>query len=135
LAARGGTQDLRDENPVFHSKSLQPSLQEYSKCHKKKKNKLRCRSPQVNYTDRATAACWRSECQPFQVEGVVWSVQQIPMAVNLGFLDQSPYSFIQVVPQLSSQGRVDPIPDPLLLRKSGRAGNRTWGLWIHSQKP
>jgi hypothetical protein len=29
---------------------------------------------------------------------------------------------------------VDPVPDPLLLIKSGSAGNRTRGLWISSQK-
>jgi hypothetical protein len=29
---------------------------------------------------------------------------------------------------------VDPVPDPLLLRKSGRAGNRTRDLWMCSQK-
>jgi hypothetical protein len=29
---------------------------------------------------------------------------------------------------------VDPVPDPLLLRKSGSAGNRTRVLWICSQK-
>jgi hypothetical protein len=29
---------------------------------------------------------------------------------------------------------VDPVPDPLLLRKSGSAGNRTQDLWICSQK-
>jgi hypothetical protein len=29
---------------------------------------------------------------------------------------------------------VDPVPDPLLLRKSGRAGNRTRDLWICSQE-
>jgi hypothetical protein len=29
---------------------------------------------------------------------------------------------------------VDPVPDPLLLRKCGRAGNRTRDLWICSQK-
>jgi hypothetical protein len=44
------------------------------------------------------------------------------------------YFFIQVVPQLSSQGWAGPVPDPLLLRKSGRAGNQTWDLWICSQK-
>jgi hypothetical protein len=36
-------------------------------------------------------------------------------------------------PQVA-RGRVDPVPDPLLLRKSGRAGNRTWDLWMCSQK-
>jgi hypothetical protein len=29
---------------------------------------------------------------------------------------------------------VDPVPDPLLLRKSGSAGNRTRDLWICSQE-
>jgi hypothetical protein len=33
--------------------------------------------------------------------------------------------FFQVAPQLYSRGWVDPVPDPLLLRKSGSAGNRT----------
>jgi hypothetical protein len=46
----------------------------------------------------------------------------IPAAVNLSFLDRSRYFFVQVAPQLSSRGWVDPVPDPLLLRKSGSAG-------------
>jgi hypothetical protein len=69
-----------------------------------------------------------------RVEGVAWSGQPIPTAVNLGFLDRSLYFFIQVAPQLSSRGWVDPVPDPLLLGKSGRAGSRTRDLWICSQK-
>jgi hypothetical protein len=52
----------------------------------------------------------------------------------LWFLERSRYFFIQVAPQLSSRGWVDPVPDPLLLRRSGRAGNRTRDLWICSQK-
>jgi hypothetical protein len=43
----------------------------------------------------------------------------------LGFLDRSRYFFFQVAPQLYSRGWVDPVPDPLLLRKSGSAGNGT----------
>jgi hypothetical protein len=35
-----------------------------------------------------------------RVEGVTWSAQRIPTAVNFGFLDQSRYFFIQVAPQL-----------------------------------
>jgi hypothetical protein len=69
-----------------------------------------------------------------RVEVVAWSAQPIPTAVNFGFLDRSRYFFIQVAPQLSSRGWVDPVPDPLLLRKSGRAGNPTGDLWICSQK-
>jgi hypothetical protein len=54
----------------------------------------------------------------------------------LGFLDRSRYYFFQVAPQLRvySRGWVDPVPDPLLLRKSGSAGNRTLDLWIWSQE-
>jgi hypothetical protein len=61
-------------------------------------------------------------------------MQWILTAVNLGFLDRSRYFFIQVVPQLSSRGWVDPVPDTLLLRKSGRFVNRTRDLGICSQK-
>jgi hypothetical protein len=43
----------------------------------------------------------------------------------LGFLDRSLYYFFQVAPQLYSRGSVDPVPDPLVLRKCGSAGNRT----------
>jgi hypothetical protein len=52
----------------------------------------------------------------------------------LGFLDRSRYYFFQVAPQLYSRGWVDPVPDPQLLRKSSRAGNRTRDLLICSQK-
>jgi hypothetical protein len=46
----------------------------------------------------------------------------------LGFLDQSRYFFFQVAPQLYSQGRVDLVPDPLFLRKSGSTGNQARDL-------
>jgi hypothetical protein len=41
------------------------------------------------------------------------------------FLDWSIYFFFQVPIQLYSRGCVDSFQDPLLLRKSGSAGNRT----------
>jgi hypothetical protein len=54
-----------------------------------------------------------------------WSAKRIPIAVNFGFLDRSRY-FLVIAPQLSSRGRVDPVPDQPLLRKfSGKAGIRT----------
>jgi hypothetical protein len=52
----------------------------------------------------------------------------------LGLLDRSRYYFFQVAPQAYSQGWVDPVPDPLLLRKSGSAGNGTRDPWICSQE-
>jgi hypothetical protein len=37
------------------------------------KTKLHGLSPQANYTDRATAACRRSDCQLLRIEGATWS--------------------------------------------------------------
>jgi hypothetical protein len=48
-----------------------------------------------------------------------------PYGHILGFVYRSSYFFFQVAPQLYSRGWIDPIPDPLLLRKSGSTGNRT----------
>jgi hypothetical protein len=45
------------------------------------KKKLHGLSPRANYTDRATAACWWSDCQLLQIEGATWSAWWIPMAV------------------------------------------------------
>jgi hypothetical protein len=42
-------------------------------------NSVAC-SQQANYTDRATAACRWSLCQPLRIEGVAWSAQRIPTA-------------------------------------------------------
>jgi hypothetical protein len=46
-----------------------------------KTNKLHGLSPRANYTDRATAACRRSECQLLQIKGATWSAWCIPTAV------------------------------------------------------
>jgi hypothetical protein len=42
--------------------------------------------------------------QLLQIEGVAWSAQRIPTAVNLSFQERNRYFFIQVAPQLSSRG-------------------------------
>jgi hypothetical protein len=36
-------------------------------------NKLHGPSPRANYTDRATAACRRSDCQLLRIKGATWS--------------------------------------------------------------
>jgi hypothetical protein len=38
-----------------------------------KKTKLHGLSPRANYTDRATAACWRSDYQLLRIKGATWS--------------------------------------------------------------
>jgi hypothetical protein len=91
-------------------------------------------SPWANYADRATAACW------FQLFAVrvchVVSVTD-PYGHILVFLDRSHYFFFRVATQLYSRGWVDPVPDSLLLRKSGITGNWTqtsgsiWYIILH----
>jgi hypothetical protein len=51
-----------------------------------------------------------------------------PYGRILDLLDRGRNFFFQVASQLYSRGRVDPVPDPLLLEKSGSAGNRTQEL-------
>jgi hypothetical protein len=60
-----------------------------------KKKKLHGLSPPANYTDRATAACRRCDCQLVRIEGATWSAWRIPPAVFLGFLDRSRYFSIK----------------------------------------
>jgi hypothetical protein len=59
------------------------------------------------------------------IDGAAWSAWRIPYGRILGFLDRSRYFSFQAAPQLYSRGWVDTVTDPLLLRKSGSAGNRT----------
>jgi hypothetical protein len=62
---------------------------------KTKKKKLRGLSPRVNYTDRATAACRRSDFQLFADRGChVVSVTDLYGRI-LGFLDRSRYFSIK----------------------------------------
>jgi hypothetical protein len=72
----------------------------------------------------------RPEVADVPTEGVAWSAQRIPTAVNLYFLNPEPLLFHSS----SSSGWVVPVPDPLLLRKSGSAGNGTQDLWLCSQE-
>jgi hypothetical protein len=57
-----------------------------------------------------------------------------PRGRIFGFLDRSRYYLFQAPPQLYSWGWVDPVSDPLLLRKSGSAGNQTRDLRICRQE-
>jgi hypothetical protein len=70
-------------------------------------------SPRANYTDRATAACRRSDCQLVRIEGAMWSAWQIPPAV-FSVSRQEPLLFYQEAPQFYSRGWVDLVPDSLL---------------------
>jgi hypothetical protein len=92
-------------------------------------------SPQANYTDWATATCWRNLVPTFVDRGVSRGQHGgSPMVINLSFLDQSRYfSFMQLL-IYPHKGWVNPVPDPLLLRKSGSNGNRNRNHWLSSQE-
>jgi hypothetical protein len=87
--------------------------------------KLRGFSPRANYIDRATAACRRNKCQFLRIEVSHSQSNRSPRQYSR-FSRPKPLLFLPssssiVLTRLS----VDTIPDPLLLRKSGRAGNQT----------
>jgi hypothetical protein len=88
-------------------------------------------SPQANYTDKETAASRRNLVPTFAVRGVSRDQRgESPTVGNPSYLDRIRYFFFQLAPHLSSRGSVDPVPDPLLLRKCDSAWNRTWDLWL-----
>jgi hypothetical protein len=86
------------------------------------KTKLRDLSSRANYTDRATVSC-RQVSAKFCGLRVLRGEHDGSLRPYSRF--SSSYFFFQVSPQLFSRGWVDPVPDPLLLRKSGGAGNGT----------
>jgi hypothetical protein len=62
----GASQDHHDRNPSY-------TLMKQSFFHEEHKKKLHGLSPRANYTDRAIAACRRSDCQLLRIEGATWS--------------------------------------------------------------
>jgi hypothetical protein len=60
-----------------------------------KTTKLHGLSPRVNYTDRATAACRRSDCQLFADRGCYVVSVTDPYGRILGFLDRIRYFSIK----------------------------------------
>jgi hypothetical protein len=92
-------------------------------------------SPQANYTDWSTASRWRILVQTFADRGMSRGQRGgNHAAVSLSFLHRSRYFFFQVAPHLSSWGWVGPVPEPLVIRKFGSAGNRTRDLRFCSQE-
>jgi hypothetical protein len=90
---------------------------------------------QRKYTYWATAAGRRNLVLTFADRGVSHGQRDgTSTVVTLGVLYRSHYFFIQVEPHFSSRGWVDPVPNPLLSRKSGRTGNQTRDLWVCSQE-
>jgi hypothetical protein len=85
----------------------------------KTKTKLHGLSPQANYTDRLSDRRLSAKLVPTSADRgcSVISATIPPQSLIFGFLDRSRY-FVEIAPQLSSRGWVDPVPDPLPLRKN-----------------
>jgi hypothetical protein len=89
----------------------------------------------ANYTDWATATFRRNLVPAFVDRGVSRGQRGgSPTDVNLSFLDRSRYLSFKQLLIYSHKGWVHPVPDPLLLRKSGSVGNRTRDLCVSSQE-
>jgi hypothetical protein len=80
---------------IICKSNMQPNCEMGFITRLKKKTKLHGLSPWANYTDWATAACRRSDCQLVRIEGAMWWAWRIPPAVFLGFLDRSRYFSIK----------------------------------------
>jgi hypothetical protein len=80
---------------------------------KNKTNKLHGLSPRANYTDQATAACRRSDCQLLRIEGATCCQRDGSPRPYSRFSRQEPLLFYQVAPQLYSPS---PSPSSYLLR-------------------
>jgi hypothetical protein len=83
---------------IFNSTQRHVSGIETSLILESSLKKLHGLSPRANYTDRATAACRRSDCQLVWIEGATWSEWWIPPAVYSRFFRQEPLLFYQVAP-------------------------------------
>jgi hypothetical protein len=106
---------------------------------------LSCSFPKCKTTNSVARVCERTTPteRPPLVGGrrVNFWGYRVPCGQRDGYL--RPYStlsrqetllFYQVAPQLYSRGWVDPVPGPILLRKSGSIGNRSRDLCICSQE-
>jgi hypothetical protein len=86
-------------------------------------------SAQANYTDWATATCWRNLVPTFADRGMSRDQRGgSRTVVNLSFLDRNCYFPFKELLIYPHKDWVDPVPDLLPLRKSGSAGNRTQDL-------
>jgi hypothetical protein len=92
-------------------------------------------SPQANYTDWANVPCRRNLVPTFVDRGVSRGQRGgSPAVVNLSFLDRNRYFSFKQLLIYPHKGLEDPVPDPLLFRKSGSAKNWIRDLWVSSQE-
>jgi uncharacterized protein with WD repeat len=99
---------------LCHFSPVRNVLSAYISCPlKNQKIELHGLSPRPNYTDRATAAYLRSNCQLFADRGCHVASVTDHLWPYSRFSRQEPLLFYKVAPQLYSRGWVDPVPDTL----------------------
>jgi hypothetical protein len=90
--------------------------------------------PQANYTDWATATCWRNLVPTFADRRVSRGQRGSPTVLKLSFLDWIRSISFQWLLIYLHKGWVDHVPDPLVLRKSASSGNRTRNFSVCNQE-
>jgi hypothetical protein len=103
-----------------------------SQCSEDKKTKLHGLSLRANYINPSDRCLSTKLVPTFADRGCHVVRGSDPYGRILGFLDRIHYFFFQVASQLYSRGWVDPVPDPLLLGKSGSVGNGTVYFLLHN---
>jgi hypothetical protein len=91
------------------------------------KKKLHGLSPRANYTDRATAACRRSDCQLLRIEGATCVCVTDHYGRILGFLERSRYFSIKYLLSCTHEAEWTPFQTHYFFLYS--AGNRTRSSW------
>jgi hypothetical protein len=86
--------------------------------------KLRGLSPRASYTDRATAACRRSDCQLLRIKGHVVNVTD-PYGRILNFLDRNRYFSIKQLLSCTHEAEWTLFQIRYFFFFPGSAGNRT----------
>jgi hypothetical protein len=113
-----------DPQKSFHPKWKVPNV--------KQKTKFVAISSQANYIDHAAAIVGEATAN-FSDREVSRDQRNGSPRPLISVFQTGACVIIQVAPQLSSRGWVDPVSDSLLLRKSGSARNGTRDLRICSQ--
>jgi hypothetical protein len=128
------TMPYRESNPVLPIAHRYTDWAIPTTIKNKERNKLRVLSPASELYPPSHRRLSTKLVPTFTDRGGGAVSVTDPYCHILGFLDRSHYFFFQVAPQLYSRGWVDPVTDPLRVRKFGSAGNPTRILWICSQE-
>ena len=85
-------------------------------CIKRSSQSVKIKIKYVALQPRRAKTDWSSCCQ-VTVQGALWLAKRLSLNLHFSFLNPISLLLIQVATKLSSQGWVDPVPDPILPEK------------------